>query len=68
MYFAVDDLEAAMERVKGAGPAGMDVPGQSPGIAARPWGERSFYCQDPTGNPICFVETGTEYTGESPIA
>ena len=67
VYFAVDDLEAAHERVRAAGPAGFDVPNQEPGIATRPWGERSFYCQDPSGNPLCFVEAGTEFTGSSPL-
>ncbi|MGH2608729.1 MAG: VOC family protein, partial [Tepidiformaceae bacterium] len=38
VYFAVDDLEAALERVKAAGPRGLDVPGQDRGIASRPWG------------------------------
>ena len=32
-------------------------------IAVRPWGERSFYAEDPWGNPLCFVEEGTVYTG-----
>jgi hypothetical protein len=29
----------------------------------RPWGENSFYVDDPTGNPLCFVEAGTIYAG-----
>ena len=29
----------------------------------RPWGERSFYADDPWGNPLCFVESGTIYQG-----
>jgi hypothetical protein len=29
----------------------------------RPWGERSFYVEDPWKNPLCFVEEGTVYTG-----
>jgi catechol 2,3-dioxygenase-like lactoylglutathione lyase family enzyme len=29
----------------------------------RPWGERSFYVEDPAGNSLCFVEAGTEFTG-----
>lgn len=32
-------------------------------LRVRPWGERSFYAQDPSGNPLCFVESGTEFTG-----
>jgi predicted enzyme related to lactoylglutathione lyase len=68
VYFAVNDLEATLERVRAAGPSGLDVPGQERGIAQRPWGERSFYCQDPTGNPICFVDAGTEFTGSTPLS
>ena len=33
------------------------------GIVVRPWGERSFYVEDPWKNPLCFVEEGTVYTG-----
>ena len=32
----------------------------------RPWGERSFYAEDPWGNPPCFVEERTVYTGSVP--
>jgi hypothetical protein len=28
----------------------------------RPWGERSFYAEDPWKNPLCFVEEGTVYS------
>jgi hypothetical protein len=28
-----------------------------------PWGERLFYAKDPSGNPICFVDEGTLFTG-----
>ncbi len=58
VYFAVDDLEATLERVRAAGPSWLDET-----ITVRPWGERSFYARDPWGNPICFVEAGTEFTG-----
>jgi hypothetical protein len=33
-------------------------------IATRPWGERSFYTQDPFGNPLCFVDSNTLFTGK----
>ena len=63
IYFSVRDLEAVHARatqleclaqgeVHGA-PAGS--------IVVRPWGERSFYCEDPWKNPLCFVEAGTIY-------
>jgi catechol 2,3-dioxygenase-like lactoylglutathione lyase family enzyme len=32
-------------------------------VSVRPWGERSFYAQDPWSNPLCFVEAGTIYAG-----
>ena len=32
-------------------------------IATRPWGERSFYLSDPFGNPLCFVDSKTLFTG-----
>jgi hypothetical protein len=31
-------------------------------IAQRPWGERSFYMNDPSGNPLCFVDEKTVFT------
>ena len=27
------------------------------------WGERSFYVRDPFGNPLCFVDADTLFTG-----
>ena len=32
-------------------------------IAERPWGERSFYVEDPFGNKLCFVDRATMFTG-----
>ena len=58
VYFAVDDLESALARAQSAGCGWLDE-----NISVRPWGERSFYAGDPWGNPICFVEHGTEFTG-----
>lgn len=58
IYFAVDDLEACLERCRGAGCGRLDD-----GIERRPWGERSFYAQDPFGNRICFVDRKTMFTG-----
>ena len=57
-YFAVDDLETTYERAKGAGCDWLED-----AIAKREWGERSFYARDPFGNPICFVDEGTLFTG-----
>ena len=55
VYFSVDDLEAAHERVRRSG-------GEVTPIEIRPWGERSFYATDPFGNPICFVDSETLFT------
>jgi hypothetical protein len=65
LYFTVRNLEAAFERAQALrclSPEDVhDAPGG--GIVVRPWGERSFYAVDPWGNPLCFVEEGTVYTG-----
>lgn len=68
VYLAVHDLETFLARAEAAG-ASFDlavsedhgVPGR---IEDRPWGERSFYCRDPFGNRLAFVESGTEFTGD----
>ena len=31
-------------------------------IETQPWGERSFYCADPFGNKLCFVDDQTLFT------
>jgi catechol 2,3-dioxygenase-like lactoylglutathione lyase family enzyme len=65
VYLAVDGLEAALERARSASAGSLSRDGEPEAmrIAVRPWGERSFYCTDPFGNPLCFVERGTEFTG-----
>jgi catechol 2,3-dioxygenase-like lactoylglutathione lyase family enzyme len=68
LYLSVRDLEAVHRRAKRLRCLSQELlhgDPQSPmgGIAVRPWGERSFYVTDPAGNPLCFVETGTEFTG-----
>jgi len=66
VYFAVDDLEGVYRRAERLGGLSTDVgDGGLPmgRIAARPWGERSFYLHDPFGNPLCFVDSSTLFTG-----
>jgi len=65
LYFLVDDLEAAHARANKLGWLSKDKVHGEPGgdISVRPWGERSFYAEDPWGNPLCFVQTGTTYPG-----
>jgi catechol 2,3-dioxygenase-like lactoylglutathione lyase family enzyme len=58
VYFAEPDLETAFERAKAAGCCELDET-----IESRPWGERSFYAKDPFGNPLCFVDAATVFTG-----
>jgi predicted enzyme related to lactoylglutathione lyase len=65
LYFTVADLESIFERAKDlkclSRESVHDAPGG--GIVVRPWGERSFYVEDPWSNPLCFVEAGTVYAG-----
>jgi uncharacterized glyoxalase superfamily protein PhnB len=58
LYFAVDDLDACFERARSAGCGWLE---EHP--AERAWGERSFYARDPFGNPLCFVDAASRYTG-----
>jgi catechol-2,3-dioxygenase len=66
IYFSVDNLESFYDRAKALNClADEDVHGASAGeIAVRPWGERSFYCNDPWGNGLCFVDGTTLFTGK----
>ena len=65
LYFTVKDLEPIFERAKALGCLSAETVHDAPGggIVVRPWGERSFYCEDAWSNPLCFVEEGTAYTG-----
>jgi predicted enzyme related to lactoylglutathione lyase len=63
LYFVVKDLDAVFARAKPLGCLSREmVHGVVGGeISVRPWGERSFYADDPWANPLCFVEAGTIY-------
>ena len=65
IYFSVGNLEEIHVRAQGLGCLSTeDVHGDSAGeIAVRPWGERSFYVEDPWGNGLCFVDQTTLFTG-----
>lgn len=65
-YFSVNDLEAIFERARALDClADKDVHGDPAGeIVTRPWGERCFYIEDPFGNPLCFVDSKTLFTGQ----
>lgn len=58
LYFAVEDLDAVFARARRLNFRAIDG-----AIAEMPWGERLFYGQDPFGNPICFVDAQTVFTG-----
>ena len=57
LYLATDELEAVHERASKAGAHQLST------IETRPWGERSFYCLDPDGNRLCFVDETTLFVG-----
>lgn len=59
VYFAVEDLERAHQRASSLGGLSEEMGA----IAKRPWGEVSFYMEDPFGNPLCFVDERTVFTG-----
>ncbi len=57
VYFATDDLDGALRRATKSGTTIRS------GIATQPWGERSFYLDDPDGNPLCVVDETTLFLG-----
>jgi len=65
LYFVIGDLDAVFARAESLQClSAHEVHGEPGGrISVRPWGERSFYIEDPWRNPMCFVEEGTIYPG-----
>ena len=57
IYVATEELDTVYERAVAAG-ARIVSP-----IEPRAWGERSFYCLDPDGNQLCFVDDTTLFLG-----
>jgi catechol-2,3-dioxygenase len=66
IYFAVSDVENFHARARELNCLSTeDVHGASAGeIVKRPWGELSFYVEDPWGNGLCFVDEKTLFTGK----
>ena len=67
IYLAVSDLNGIYDACRDCGakfPEGSppDV-GPLGQIAKRPWGEESFYVNDPFNNPLCFVSRESVFTG-----
>ncbi len=58
IYLTVDDVDFAYENAVQAGACAIEP------VERRPWGERSFYCSDPSGNRLCFVEDRSMFRGE----
>lgn len=65
LYFTLSDLDTAYQRAAALNCVSRENVHDAPGggIVVRPWGERSFYVEDPWKNPLCFVEAGTVYAG-----
>jgi len=65
VYFSVKDIQKVHARARRLRCLSDDeVHGESAGaIVTRPWGERSFYAEDPFGNGLCFVDRRTVFTG-----
>lgn len=61
LYLATGELDAVYERAIAAR-ARIASP-----IETRPWSERSFYCLDPDGNRLCFVDETTLFLGRGAV-
>lgn len=66
IYFAVNNLEEVFARAKAMNCLCRDRyhDQQAGEIVKRPWGEISFYVEDPWGNGLCFVDETTLFTGQ----
>ncbi len=58
LYIATDNLETIHKKFIASESRYVD-----PEINTMPWGERLFYANDLFGNPICFVDRKTVFTG-----
>lgn len=70
LYFSTSDLDGVFRRARRLrcltpGLIHGDPANPLGAIAVRPWGERSFYATDPAGNPLCFVDAKTVFTGSA---
>ncbi|MCG9970937.1 VOC family protein [Christiangramia crocea] len=57
IYISVPDLESLRAKMKKSDCRSLGE------IEEMPWGETLFYAKDPFGNPICFVDEKTVFTG-----
>lgn len=68
LYFATHGVEGIHRRASALSCLSPELihgdPNNPAGeVVVRPWGERSFYVKDPSGNPLCFVDAETLFTG-----
>jgi catechol 2,3-dioxygenase-like lactoylglutathione lyase family enzyme len=66
VYFSTKELDAIYLRARRLGclsPERIHEGDPAGEIVVRPWGERSFYAHDPSGNPLCFVDSRTLFKG-----
>ena len=65
LYFAVSNVRTIHARARALRCLSREqIHGASGGdLVERPWGERSFYAEDPFGNKLCFVDKATLFTG-----
>jgi catechol 2,3-dioxygenase-like lactoylglutathione lyase family enzyme len=68
IYLATRDIEKIYRRARRLGCLSTQLlhgdPADPAGrVVERLWGERSFYANDPSGNPLCFVADRTLFTG-----
>lgn len=59
IYIATSKLDDVFQKIKTLNCKHVDE-----SIETMPWGERLFYANDPFGNPICFVDETTVFTGD----
>ncbi|WP_258104431.1 VOC family protein [Marinoscillum sp. MHG1-6] len=58
IYICVSDLKSVRDKMKTLDCRSIGS------IEDMPWGETLFYASDPFGNPICFVDEKTIFTGD----
>lgn len=58
IYISIHDLEHVRQKMEKLEYKSLSQ------IEVMPWGEKLFYAKDPFGNPICFVDESTVFTGK----
>ncbi|MBT0810727.1 VOC family protein [Litoribacter ruber] len=59
IYICTDQIELVHQKFLND----LNVKYVDENIEIMPWGERMFYANDPFGNPVCFVDSQTVFTG-----